>query len=279
MINILITGADSYIGTSVENWLSLSKFNGYYNVKTLDMHGDGWKTARFSKYDVIFHVAGIAHIKETAENAELYYKVNRDLAIETAEKAKQEGVKQFILLSSMSVYGILEGVIDNCTAPHPISNYGTSKLQADIKILNMNSSTFATVILRPPMVYGKGCKGNYQTLRKIAIHSPFFPDIKNQRSMIYIDNLAEFIRYVIDNKKQGIFHPQNRNYVCTSEMVLHIARAHNKSIRMIRLPNMIFKKAAIPSFKKAFGNLIYTDNIDTQYEMVSFEASIKKTEC
>ncbi len=94
MKKILITGANSYIGTSVENWLA--KESDKYKVDTVDMRDDSWKNESFSGFDVVFHVAGIAHIKETKENRSLYYKVNRDLAYETAKKAKAEGVKQFI---------------------------------------------------------------------------------------------------------------------------------------------------------------------------------------
>src|SRR5690554_6259245 len=76
MKNILITGKNSYIGTSLENWLmrELDK----YKVDTVDMKDGSWKEKDFGSYDVVFHVAGIAHIKETNDNQDLYYKVNRD---------------------------------------------------------------------------------------------------------------------------------------------------------------------------------------------------------
>lgn len=164
---------------------------GGYQIDTVDMIGDAWHMHDFSKYDAVFHVAGIAHIKETKKNAPLYYKVNRDLTIETAETAKKNGVKQFILLSSMSVYGLTTGTITKDTIPAPKSNYGKSKLEADIEIIKIADSSFKVAIMRPPMVYGKGCKGNYQLLRKAALRLPLFPDIENKRSMIYIDTLCE----------------------------------------------------------------------------------------
>lgn len=106
---ILITGENSYIGSSFANWLQ--QWPEDYAVDTVDMIDDGWKNRSFAGYDVVFHVAGIAHIKETSQNAELYYQVNRDLAFEVAEKAKKDGVNQFIFVSSMSVYGLEQGVI------------------------------------------------------------------------------------------------------------------------------------------------------------------------
>ena len=87
MKRVLITGANSYVGTNVERWLK--KYPDEFEVDTVGTFNDEWKTADFSRYDVVFHVAGIAHQKETKENAHLYYEVNKDLAIETAKKAKE----------------------------------------------------------------------------------------------------------------------------------------------------------------------------------------------
>ncbi len=98
MKKILITGAGSYIGTAFATFAK-----DRYQIDTLDTLGGAWHTADFSGYDAIFHVAGLAHQKETAANAPLYYTVNRDLAIDIANKAKNEGVGQFVLLSTMRV--------------------------------------------------------------------------------------------------------------------------------------------------------------------------------
>lgn len=159
MKRILITGANSYIGTSFEKWLS--QWPDKYTVDTIDMIDGKWRKESFAGYDVVFHVAGIAHIRETKKNRDLYYKVNRDLAYETAKKAKAEGVNQFIFISSMSVYGVDNGVINKNTPLNPKSNYGKSKLQAEKLIKPLCDDNFKVAILRPPMVYGKGCKGNY----------------------------------------------------------------------------------------------------------------------
>ena len=154
MKRILITGANSYIGTSFEKWLQ--QWPDKYYVNTIDMIDGSWRQKSFTGYDVVFHVAGIAHVKETKKNKELYYRVNRDLTYETATKARAEGVKHFIFLSSMSVYGIENGVINRNTLLNPTTNYGKSKLQAEKLIQPLNDDSFKVVILRPPMVYGKG---------------------------------------------------------------------------------------------------------------------------
>ena len=255
MKKILITGANSYIGTSFEKYME--QFGNDYSIDTVDMIGDSWKSKSFSGYDSVFHVAGIAHQKETLENAHLYYEVNRNLAVATAKKAKREGVKQFILLSSMSVYGMETGVISKNTVPHPKSHYGKSKLQADEIIVKLDRDTFKVAILRPPMVYGDGCKGNYQRLRSFALKSPIFPDYPNKRSMVYIDNLCAFVKSVIDENKYGLFFPQDVEYVNTSKMVKEIATENGKHIRMTKLFNPFIRIAPFGIVKKVFGSLIY----------------------
>lgn len=279
MKKILITGANSYIGTNVEKWLG--KYPDKYKVDTVDMIGGTWKEKDFSEFDVVFHVAGIVHVKETKDNKDLYYKVNRDLAYDTAKKAKAEGVKQFIFLSSMSVYGIENGIIDKNCQLNPRSNYGKSKLQAEELIRSLDNDDFRVAILRPPMVYGRGCKGNYTRLAKLAIILPIFPDVDNKRSMIYIDNLCEFVRLLIDSNSSGLFFPQNKEYVKTSEMVKLIAEAHGKKISMTKLFNPLLKLLNMSTVNKVFGDLVYDMNIsdyEDNYRVCEFRESIKMTE-
>ena len=153
MKRILITGANSYIGTSFEKYVS--QWPERYETDTVDMIDGSWREKSFAGYDAVFHVAGIAHRKETKENAHLYYEVNRDLAIETAQKAKRDGVHQFIFLSSMSVYGKNTGVITQETPVAPKSNYGRSKAEAEKGIEGLQDADFNVAVLRPPMIYGK----------------------------------------------------------------------------------------------------------------------------
>ena len=272
--NILITGANSYIGTSFEKYINNYNLQHSdlepYVVDTLDMKSSNWKNFDFSKYDSVFHVAGIAHADTgsvTEERKQLYYKVNRDLAEETAKIAKEAGVKQFIYMSSIIVYGEsksgVDFIIDDKTEPKPANFYGDSKLQAEQRLNALRNESFKVVILRPPMIYGPGCKGNYQLLSKIARYSPVFPNYKNNRSMLFIENLCEFIRLIIDNKDSGVFFPQNSVYVQTSEMVKLIAEVHNKKIILTKIFNPfinLFMRIGGKLGKlcsKAFGNMSY----------------------
>lgn len=273
MKRVLITGANSYIGDNVKTYLEQA---GGYTVDIVDTIGFDPYPDFFSPYDVVFNVAGIAHIKETSDNRHLYYEINRDLVVKIAKAAKEAGVAQFVLLSSMAVYGITTGHITKDTLPNPTTAYGESKLQADVEIRKLQSGSFTFSCIRPPMVYGKGCKGNYQQLRSFALKTPFFPSINNKRSMIYIGNLCECIKEVIDNKQGGVIFPQNSEYVRTSDMVALIARINEKKLVLIKVPRWTIKLFPIDTVKKVFGELTYeqTDVID----LYGFEESINLTE-
>lgn len=284
MKKILITGKSSYVGMSLEKWLR--NYPDKYSIDSISLRNDSWKEKDFSKYDVVFHVAGIAHVSSDPRMEETYFKVNRDLTIETARKAKAEGVKQFIFMSSIIVYGDSTSnkrVIDKNTVPTPSNFYGNSKLQAEEGIKPLASDNFKVVIVRPPMIYGKGSKGNYPKLAKAAQKLPVFPNIENQRSMLHVDNLSEFIRLMIENEECGLFFPQNAEYVKTSELVKTIAEVHGQKIWMTRLFNPTIKLMfGIGVVNKVFGNLIYeksmSDYNKVDYRIRSFRESIDLTE-
>lgn len=279
MKKILITGKDSYIGTSLEEWLAKEPEN--YQVDTVGTRNEEWKSIDFSYYDVIFHVAGIAHIKETKENKELYYKVNRDLAYEIAKKAKNEGIEHFIFLSSMSVYGMETGVITKDTVPKPKTAYGRSKLEAEKLLKELERENYKIAIVRPPMVYGKGCKGNYPKLSKLAKTTLFFPKIENQRSMIYIFNLTEYIKILIDEMSEGLFLPQNSEYVSTVGLIKTINEVNQRKVLMTGVFDPLLAKIKASIVLKVFGTLVYEHEepqLENKYNIFSFFESIKMTE-
>ena len=290
MKRILITGKNSYIGTSFERYLSDS-FSGKYTVDTVDMLDGSWKEADFSGYDTVFHVAGIAHSETgriSEEQKALYYSVNTDLTVDTAKKAKTAGVKQFIFMSSAIVYGDSApiGKIKRITSNTPLSPancYGDSKVQAEKGLLPLSDDSFKVVILRPPMIYGRNSKGNYPTLSRFAQKLPMFPNVKNERSMLYVGNLVEFVRLMIDNEEQGVFFPQNAQYTNTSEMVRLIANAHEKKLRLVNGFTWLLKLMSHVTglVNKAFGNLSYDMSLSeykSNYRIYSLEDSIIQTE-
>lgn len=279
MKKILITGKNSYIGNFFIE--ALEDYPDKYSVDFISLRGDSWKGEDLSSYDSVFHVAGLAHVKETEDNKEEYYKINRDLAVDFASYCRDQGVKQFIFLSSMSVYGLEKGTIGPATELKPNNHYGKSKLEAEKLLEEIETKDFKVAIVRPPMVYGKDTKGNYPRLSALAKKTPIFPRIDNKRSMIYIENLSEFIRLLIDNGARGVFLPQNSEYVNTSDMVGLIGEIYGRKILFTRLFNPIIRLLNIGLINKVFGDLVYEKELSTypkDYNKVDFETSIKRTE-
>jgi len=286
-MKILVTGKNSYIGMSLENWLN--QWPDKYQVDTLCLIKEDWKNYDFSQYDIVFHVAGIVHQKEKLEMEKLYFLVNRDLTKEIAERAKKSGVKQFIFMSSMAVYG-LEGKIDEDvtinenTPSNPNTYYGRSKLEAENEINKLGDNHFSIAVIRSPMVYGPNCPGNYSFLRKYIKSVRIFPDVKNQRSMIFINNLTEFIRLLIDHQDKGLFFPQNREYVNTLTMTKLIALFYGKKVFVSKTLGSLVKavKNRFTIVNKIFGNLTYDKKLSQHYDWsyckVGFEESIEFTE-
>ena len=284
MKRILITGKGSYIGTNFKKYME--RFPEKYEVDELDMLDISWKQHDFSKYDVVYHVAGLAHSTPNENQRALYYQVNTDLTYEVAVKAKQSGVKQFIFMSSIIVYGSGEigkdRIITKDTPLTPDNFYGDSKKQAELKIQPLEDECFKVVILRPPMIYGPGSKGNYPLLSKLARKTPIFPKLYNERSMLFLGNLIDFVRLIIDNEEQGVFHPQNEEYISSCDLVKEIASIYNHKIYFIGLFNPILKLMKKQTYiNKVFGNLIIDAKLsdyDVNYCKYSFTESIKITE-
>lgn len=288
MKTILITGRNSYVGNSVKEYLL--KWPKKYLVEEISVRDGEWKNLNFSKYDVIFHVAGIAHINSKRimeEKKNLYYKVNTELTELVAKKAKEDGVKQFIYMSSMSVYGDSapiggKKIISKSTKMKPTNVYGDSKLQAEIRLSKLEDSKFKVALLRPPMIYGAGCKGNYQTLRKIALKLPVFPKVKNERSMIYIENFAEFIKQAVDGGYSGVYCPANKETVATYGIVREIAKCHGRRILIVPGFGWLLKIMShfAPIVNKAFGNMVYDRELcgDYDYCKYSMMESVREIE-
>jgi len=274
---VLVVGANSYIGDS------FAKYAGeQLHVDIVDSY-DEWKTTPFEGYDSILLVAGLVHQKwnrkERKSNKDLYFAVNRDFAIDVAKKAKASGVGQFIYMSSMAVYGLTSGEISADTKPSPKKNdyYGLSKYQAEESLTKMFCEP---CIIRPPMVYGPNCPGNFPRLVQLAKAFPIFPNINNRRSMIYIDNLCAFIMYAVKNGCMGVYLPQNREYVNTTNLVQTIAMLNGRRLPITRLFNpLVFLVGKFSSrINKMFGCLTYTrDELVDKYNKVDFIEGVKNT--
>lgn len=289
MKRILITGAGSYIGLRVKAYLE--QWPEAYQLELISLRDENWRERPFQGVDAILHAAGIVHqpkSKDDPSQAELYDRVNHRLTVEVAGKAKAEGVGQFLFLSSESVYGLHAPVgktvvITKDTPVCPVDNYGISKAKAEADLAALREDNFRVAVLRPPMIYGKGCKGNYQTLAKLAKKIPVFPLVENQRSMLYIDNLCECIRLLVEDGADGLFCPQNAECVSTSDMVNRIAHANGRGILMVRGFGWALKllSPVTGMVDKAFGSLCYDRSLSAypkNYCVKTFDESILETE-
>lgn len=289
MKNILITGTGSFVGTSVQH--HLERWSDKYKVQAIGTKNGEWKKLDFSIFDTVYHVAGLAHSdvgNVSGETKKKYYAVNCDLAIDVAKKARAEGVKQFIFMSSAIVYGDsapigVEKMISSTTPLSPTNFYGDSKVQAENGLRKLEDESFKMVILRCPMIYGKEGKGNFPTLEKLAQKMLLFPKVDNKRSMLYVENLAEFVRLMVENEETGTFWPCNKEWSNTGELIQMIAECYGKKVRLVpgfgwTLKGMSHLTGYV---NKAFGNLAYEEHLGdykTNYRLFTLEQSIRETE-
>lgn len=296
---VLITGAGSYIGEAFKAYAA-EHYPDNFTIDVVDMIDPAWRDKDFSSYDVVYHVAGIAHAdvgNVSDEIKEKYYAVNTDLAVEVAEKSKADGVKEFIFMSSMIIYGESapygkKKIVDEHTVPSPANFYGDSKLQADVGVRELADESFKVLVLRPPMIYGKGSKGNYPTLAKLAKKLPVFPNVQNERSMLCIENLCEFLCQImlVQKVKENalVLIPQNVEWTRTSDMVKEIADVSGRKVRKLGALNAaVLAGSKMPGkigglVNKAFGNSCYAHEVSfysgIEYQKVSLQESIQRTE-
>jgi len=297
MRKILITGVNSYIGNAAERYLeeyNAAQGRECYRVDKISLRDGSWEQFFFTGYDTVFHTVGIAHADIghiTEEEKKRYYEINCDLAVKVAGKAKNEGVRQFIYMSSVIVYGNSAPVggekhITEDTPPSPANFYGDSKYQAELKLQKLQTSDFHVAIVRAPMIYGRGSRGNYPLLAALAKKTPVFPSIRNQRSMLYVENLAEFLRLLAESGEGGVFYPQNAEYSDTAHMVRAIAAAEGRRVRLWGILNPFVRLMACMSGKmggmanKAFGSLTIDQSLSRQgidgYQKYTLEESIRR---
>lgn len=283
MIKVLITGAGSYVGESIRKYILSTSSD--FEIDAVDTMGDNWEKADYSKYDVVYHVAGIAHVNADPKMESLYYKVNRDLTIEVAKYAKLAGVKQFIFMSSQIVFhesqSLKPEMLTGKTKENPNGFYGDSKLQAEKGLHDLESPLFKVCILRPPMIYGPNAKGNFPRLAALAQKTPIFPAWHNKRSMLYIDNLAEFVKQVVLRKMEGTFYPQNKEQSDTVEIIRFFAREAGHKVWITKLFNPIvwLGSFVLQPINKMFATYYYDPDMskhDFDYQLVSLEESLKR---
>lgn len=273
-MNIVITGTTGYVANQLAKYL-----NGFDKVEQVSVR-NGIDGLSFEGIDCVIHCAALVHKKESQLQESDYVKVNTELTLALAERTKKEKVKHFIFLSTMAVYGNESGIINESTKLSPKTYYGKSKLLAERGLRELESDDFIVSVVRPPMIYGPSSPGNYSSLRKLAKMTPVFPFVQNQRSMLFIDHLTEFIQQLILQRDSGIFHPQDSWFMNTSLLVKEIAKKNGHSVFLSKkLGNGVLKFLGNKGIvNKVLGTLVY-DRIlsnyrDNSYQKYSFEEAI-----
>ena len=285
-MNICIIGKNSYIGNHIDEWLSTRG----HEVFQLDVLTEDWCSFDYSEYDVVIQVAGIVH-RLDCRDAALYKRVNTDMPIAIAKRFKRNDFKHrtFVFLSTMAVFGtskrLSKNVVTADTPVNPIGLYGESKQAAEGSLLKLQDDYFDVIVVRPPNVYGKGCKGEYipgfvNVVKKLPVIPAAYTQVK--QSMLYIDNLCEFIRLAIEQKRHGLFMPQDEKAVSALDITTAIAKGLGKKLWTSRLLALaVYLGRFLPLIQKAYGGVEYDtmlSNIEgMNYVVVPFEEAMKRT--
>lgn len=284
---VILVGIGGYIGGKFTEYIN----NHYpdWQIDAVDSMNRKWAEADFSGYDAVYNVSGLAHANARQGSEELYYQVNGQLPIDVATKAKEEGVPLFVQMSSQIVYGDMSGLgeekmITAETVPSEPTVYGKSKMMAERGLMALVDDNFQVAIMRPPLIYSEFARDNFPRLVNFAKKMPIFPKLENKQSMVYVDNLCELVKLVIEHNKGGIYFPQQECYIETSKIVADIAKAVGNKMWQTRIFNpalrLLSKVPQLGFIHKAFGSIAYdmelSNHFEGKYRVVSYEESIRR---
>lgn len=264
-MNILLTGSRGFIGSYFKN-----NYSNQHRIETFSFLNDDLADLDLTQIDSVVHLSALVHQMGGASKEE-YKRVNVTQTLELAKKAKKSGVKHFIFMSTVKVYGEESDIVYSENTPcNPQDEYGKSKLEAEEKLQKLEDSTFTVSIIRTPIVYGEGVKANILNLINLVKKVPVLPfaDIENKRSMVYVGNLCAIINCIIKVRKPGIFLASDDRALSTSELVQLIALALNKKVFLVSLPffPQLLEKIK-PSFYKRLYKSLEVDNTFTKKEL------------
>lgn len=284
MKKVLLIGVGGYVGSRFKEYM---KKKSDYEISEVSSKNRKWDEISFQGFDAVYNVSGLAHANARQGSKEQYYAVNGQLPIDVATKAKKDGVPIFIQMSSMIVYGNMSSlgkqkIITKETMPTAPTIYGKSKMIAENGLHKLEDAEFQVAIIRSPLIYSENARDNFSRLVSFAKTIPFFPNLKNCQSMLYIDNLCELVHLIIENNQGGIYYPQQEVYIETSKIVGDIAKAVGNYMWQTKFFNpflRLFSKR-IPIIQKAFGSITYDMNISNHFEgkyrVVSYGESIER---
>lgn len=264
MKKLLITGSNGFVGNYFIN-----KYKDKYDIKTFSFLKDDINSLDCSDIDVVFHLSALVHQMSGATSEE-YERVNVIQTLQLVKKAKESGVKHFVFMSTVAVYGIETGLMSEKSEYNPITKYGKSKLKAEIELQKLENKNFKVSIIRPPIVYGKNAPGNMKILLKLINKVPLLPfgKIENKRSMVYIGNLCHLVDEIITQEKQGIFLASDDEPLSTTRLIELIAKNLHKKVYLIKVPFFeSLLKIVKPSFHKRLYGSLEIDNTITKEKL------------
>lgn len=274
---IYITGVNGYLGKNLRNYLSL-KFDVKFLKKKMNYNEIDYLFYDFKGVDTVIHCAGLVHVNEKKVDYENFYNSNVLLTKRIFEKAKENFVKNFIFISSVSVYDLENdySVIDQDTIENPKTKYGMSKLEAEIMLKKLVKETNINLyILRPAMIIGSESPGNLKKLYKvISLGLPFiFSQKNNQRSFLSLSSICEFILKLIgSNHPSSTFLIANKNRIYLKKIIFMLRKNKKNVIPDITLPHFLIKLFFLMIGKsKEFSKLYGTLKIESSQNCFSKE--------
>ncbi len=278
---IAITGSNGFLGSYLSNYLLEKNFKirriqrkndeNCFVIKNINENTD-WAEA-LKDVEVIIHCAAKVHIfNSSKETINSIYSFNVNTTKELAKQAAKLGVKKFIFISTAKVFGEktdFDKKFSLGSPCMPIDHYSKSKLEAEIALNKITSTTsMRLIIIRPPLIYGPEVGANFlKIMNFINMGLPMpFGSIKNKRSIIYLGNLVDFIRTCIKLKdfENQIYLPTDQKALSTPELIKKVGNSLNKKPLLIRVPKVfIFIVSSLIFRRKMISKLINSLNIDS----------------
>lgn len=255
---VTITGASGFIGGHLCRYLS--EVSPGFIVNTLSVRGDLEALRSGPTGDILVHCAGIAH--STSNEKREITRINEELPFETARWARQAGYGQFLFFSSALVWGDHQQTVDvGKDVPEPSSVYGKAKLAAELRLRELSTEGFVVSIVRLPLVYGPGVKGNLARLIDLITRWPLIPvgSRTAMRSLCGVDTIGRFVSHLIDNRLGGVFTLVDAPVVSTYDMGRYIALGLHRTRHVVSSPAIM--EAAIKRLNPAIGTRLYGNKV------------------
>ena len=265
MKKLLITGSNGFVGKYFIN-----KYKGKYDIRTFSFLKDDINSLDCSDLDVVFYLSALVHQMDGA-SCEEYERVNVTQTLQLAKKAKKSGVKHFVFMSTVKVYGEeTDSKYSENSICNPEDDYGKSKLKAELELQKLEDEDFKVSIIRTPIVYGYGVKANIKSLINLVNKVPLLPfgKIENKRSMVYIGNLCHLVYEIITQEKSGIFLASDDQPLSTSRLIELVAKNLDKKVYLVKIPFFeSLLKILKPSFHKRLYGSLEIDNSITKEKL------------